>query len=199
VYPEKVLILGAGGIGSWVTLSLALAGVNQLYLIDYDTIEEHNLNRTLFRDTDINMLKTEAIEELILERRDKTDVMCFNKRLEELTESELNQLKNVLIIDCRDNIIPLPESLQQNPLIKCGYDGLSITIILNPKYDSLWDLEPNEEGYTVTPSFLVPCSFLATVITSILTDPDFDLSKYKNKVITFDVRNKIKEIYDLEV
>ena len=38
-------IVGLGGIGYWVAKFLAMAGVEKLYVFDFDVIEEHNLNR----------------------------------------------------------------------------------------------------------------------------------------------------------
>ena len=184
--PEKVCIVGVGGIGSWVALNMGLIGVKKLYLIDYDTIEEHNLNRTLFRDIDIDTKKHMAISDILLERRSDIDVRIFDKRLEELSPFELKELSDTLIIDCRDVLDEFPQALKDNQKIKLGYDGLSITVIINPDYNAIWDIDENT-GYQIIPSFLAPCQFLATAVTTIITDPNFDISKSDNKVVTFNI------------
>ena len=53
-----VVILGVGGLGSHVALHLAALGVGRLHLVDFDSVEESNLNRQLlFTEADIGQLK----------------------------------------------------------------------------------------------------------------------------------------------
>lgn len=54
----KVLVIGAGGLGSPILLYLAASGIGTLGVIDFDVIEIHNLHRQiLFEETEINELK----------------------------------------------------------------------------------------------------------------------------------------------
>lgn len=56
-----VVILGCGGLGSWVASGLAGAGIGRLVLVDDDVVELSNLNRQLlFREADIGRPKVEA-------------------------------------------------------------------------------------------------------------------------------------------
>jgi len=56
----KVLVVGAGALGNEVLKNLALLGVGQVYLIDYDTIESTNLTRSvLYRESDAGRSKAE--------------------------------------------------------------------------------------------------------------------------------------------
>ena len=64
----RVTVLGLGGLGSHVALSLAAIGVGDLLLVDYDTVELMNLNRQLlYNDSDIGRSKVEAAAERISE------------------------------------------------------------------------------------------------------------------------------------
>lgn len=57
---QIVYVVGAGGIGSWVSFFLARAGVlHELY--DHDTIEEHNLGGQLYMMGQMGMNKCEAM------------------------------------------------------------------------------------------------------------------------------------------
>ena len=47
----KVLVIGAGGLGSPVALYLAAAGIGTLGITDLDRVEDHNLQRQLLHDT----------------------------------------------------------------------------------------------------------------------------------------------------
>ncbi len=57
----RVVVVGVGGLGSWVALSLACTGIGRLDLIDGDVVELGNLNRqVLFRENDLGRPKVEA-------------------------------------------------------------------------------------------------------------------------------------------
>ena len=61
---SAVTILGVGGIGSAVAVSLAASGVGRIHCVDGDTVELSNLNRqVLFDETDIGRPKVEAAAE----------------------------------------------------------------------------------------------------------------------------------------
>lgn len=61
-----VVILGCGGLGSWVASGLAGAGIGRLVLVDDDVVELSNLNRQLlFREADIGRPKVEAAAETL--------------------------------------------------------------------------------------------------------------------------------------
>lgn len=57
----KVLVIGAGALGNEVLKNLALMGVGNIFIIDFDKIEAANLSRSvLFRETDNNRSKAEV-------------------------------------------------------------------------------------------------------------------------------------------
>ncbi len=60
----RVLVIGAGGLGSPAALYLAAAGVGTLGIVDYDRVELSNLQRQVLFDTSrISQLKTDAARE----------------------------------------------------------------------------------------------------------------------------------------
>jgi len=62
----RVLIVGAGGIGSPAALYLAAAGIGRIGLIDGDTVELSNLQRQiLFRTDDVDRVKVDCAREAI--------------------------------------------------------------------------------------------------------------------------------------
>ena len=64
LYKRDILVLGAGGIGSWLSLFLSRIGAN-LYIYDMDLYEEHNMSGQAVTKSSIGTLKTVAIKQLI--------------------------------------------------------------------------------------------------------------------------------------
>jgi sulfur carrier protein ThiS adenylyltransferase len=63
---SSVAIIGCGGLGSNVAAMLLRSGLRTLTLIDFDVVEESNLNRQLFFRDQIGRPKTEALAETLL-------------------------------------------------------------------------------------------------------------------------------------
>lgn len=66
LHGKNILLLGAGGIGSWVALCLARIGCN-ITLFDHDTVENHNLGGQLYGVTQVGSNKAEALSKLALD------------------------------------------------------------------------------------------------------------------------------------
>jgi molybdopterin/thiamine biosynthesis adenylyltransferase len=63
-----IFIAGAGGLGSPVSIYLAVAGVGTITIVDMDVVEGTNLNRQILHyDRDIGRKKTESAEEKLQE------------------------------------------------------------------------------------------------------------------------------------
>jgi sulfur carrier protein ThiS adenylyltransferase len=62
---SSIGIAGLGGLGSNAAISLARLGIGHLLLIDYDTVEEENLNRQYYFKNQIGMKKIDAIKAII--------------------------------------------------------------------------------------------------------------------------------------
>src|SRR6185295_2910835 len=63
----RVLVVGAGGLGSPALLYLAAAGVGTIGVVDFDTVSLSNLQRQIaHRTTDVGRLKTDSAREAAL-------------------------------------------------------------------------------------------------------------------------------------
>lgn len=63
-----VCVIGIGGVGSWVVEALARSAVGKITLIDFDTIEQSNINRQIHAlSTTINNKKCSAMQERVAE------------------------------------------------------------------------------------------------------------------------------------
>jgi molybdopterin-synthase adenylyltransferase len=60
----KFLIIGAGAIGNEIVKNLSLFGVGKISVVDFDTIEIHNLTRSIFfREEDVGKPKSDTVVE----------------------------------------------------------------------------------------------------------------------------------------
>jgi sulfur carrier protein ThiS adenylyltransferase len=79
---SSVGIAGAGGLGSNIAMALARAGVGNLIIVDFDEVEESNLNRQYYFRDQIGILKTEALKFNIQRAITTCDVTIINRKLE---------------------------------------------------------------------------------------------------------------------
>lgn len=104
---SKVIVIGAGGIGSSVILYIAGAGVGTLSIVDFDCVEESNLHRQVIHDTEgaknsinkaasaaarVNTLNPHIYCEYIQEKLDRTNAMSI-----------LSRMKYDTVVDATDN------------------------------------------------------------------------------------------------
>jgi len=78
----KVLLIGAGGLGSPAAYYLAAAGIGNLGIVDFDVVDLSNLQRQIIHSTKrIGMLKTESAKKTIEELNPDVKVTLFNEKL----------------------------------------------------------------------------------------------------------------------
>jgi sulfur-carrier protein adenylyltransferase/sulfurtransferase len=78
----KVLLLGAGGLGSPAALYLAAAGIGTLGIVDNDTVDVSNLQRQVIHSTDrVGVSKVDSAEETIKALNPDVKVQKYNLRL----------------------------------------------------------------------------------------------------------------------
>ena len=66
-----IVVVGAGAVGSFVTLALAKMGAQMVEVFDHDTVEDHNLPNQFYRVADLGKHKAEALRHIV---RDYTGV-----------------------------------------------------------------------------------------------------------------------------
>ena len=62
----KVAIVGCGGLGSNIAISLARVGIGDIVICDFDIVEPSNLNRQQYFVKDIGKFKVDALKEILL-------------------------------------------------------------------------------------------------------------------------------------
>lgn len=100
---SRVLIAGAGGLGSAAAYYLTAAGVGALRIVDKDRVDLSNLNRQILHwETDIDRLKVESAKEKLSKLNSWTNLDIRN---DEINEETLPQLMEGcdLVLDGLDN------------------------------------------------------------------------------------------------
>jgi molybdopterin/thiamine biosynthesis adenylyltransferase/molybdopterin converting factor small subunit len=76
IIESKVLIIGAGGLGSPVALYLALAGIGTIGIVDFDVVDRSNLQRQILHQTDdIGKPKVQSAKETLLAHNPNVEVV----------------------------------------------------------------------------------------------------------------------------
>jgi len=99
----RVLIVGAGGLGSPAALYLAAAGVGVIGLVDYDTVDETNLQRQiLYGTSDVGRSKLERAEARL---RDVNPLVAIERVDEPFSPANARRLVEAfdVVVDGSDN------------------------------------------------------------------------------------------------
>ena len=99
----RVLVIGAGGLGSPTLLYLAAAGVGTIGIVEFDVVDESNLQRQIIHgQSDIGRSKAQSARDSILEINPLVNVVLHEVRLESDNAKELFEQYD-LILDGTDN------------------------------------------------------------------------------------------------
>ncbi len=99
----RVLVIGAGGLGSPTLLYLAAAGVGTIGIVEFDVVDESNLQRQIIHgQSDIGRSKAQSARDSILEINPLVTVVLHEQRLESDNAVDLFAQYD-LILDGTDN------------------------------------------------------------------------------------------------
>jgi len=100
---SRALIIGLGGLGSPVALYLAAAGVGELHLADFDTVDLTNLQRQIAHDTaSIGLSKVDSASKRLLAINPQLRLQAHRQGLD--SDSLAAAVAAVdLVLDCSDN------------------------------------------------------------------------------------------------
>ncbi len=119
----KVAIFGIGGVGSFVCEGLARSGIGNFILVDYDKIDESNINRQLIATVNtIGKYKVDLMKERILEINPNANVEVHKEFY--MADSEIDIITKDLsyAVDCVDTIMA-------KIAIVCSCDAIDVPVI----------------------------------------------------------------------
>lgn len=99
----KVLVIGLGGVGSYVVESLIRSGIKDIIIVDFDKIDITNLNRQLMTNLDnIGKLKVDEIEKRILSINKNVHIKEISEFIDESNYLKIFDEKIDYLIDAQD-------------------------------------------------------------------------------------------------
>ena len=119
----KVAIFGIGGVGSFVCEGLARSGVGNFILIDYDRIDESNINRQLIATADtIGKCKVDLMRERILQINPNANVEVHKEFYMADSQTDIITEDLSYAVDCVDTIMA-------KIAIICKCDAIGVPVI----------------------------------------------------------------------
>lgn len=99
----RVLVIGAGGLGSPLLIYLAAAGVGSVGIVDDDVVSTSNLQRqVLYTSAEVGFKKVEIASRKLKALYPEIEIQTFDLRLDEESAEELFQDYDI-VADCTDN------------------------------------------------------------------------------------------------
>ncbi len=98
IIESRVLIIGAGGLGSPVALYLALAGVGTIGIVDFDVVDRSNLQRQILHQTDdIGKPKVQSARETLLAHNPNIEVVTHEAPITSDNAMEIIQQYDIVV------------------------------------------------------------------------------------------------------
>ncbi len=108
-----VMVVGLGGVGSYAVEALVRSGVENIIIVDYDTIDVTNLNRQVMTNIlNIGKLKTDEIEARVLTINPSCNITKLSLKITLDNIDVLFQYKFDYLIDCCDTVLVKQELIK---------------------------------------------------------------------------------------
>ena len=99
---KKIVIVGAGGLGSTLAMALGTSGIGEIHLVDFDTVSGHNIHRQIaFTLQDEGKNKAKTVAALVESKNPFVKTQAYDMRFDAFAELD-NQYD--LILDATDNL-----------------------------------------------------------------------------------------------
>jgi tRNA A37 threonylcarbamoyladenosine dehydratase len=105
IYQSHVVVVGIGGVGSWIAEALVRSGVGEITLIDLDHIAESNINRQVHALTStLGMAKVEAMRQRMVEINPNCEVHCIDAFVQPENWPHILPVNATAVIDACDQV-----------------------------------------------------------------------------------------------
>ncbi len=102
---SKIILFGVGGVGGFVAEFLVRAGVENLTIVDFDIIDETNLNRQIIAlESTVGKTKVDVLKNRLTEINSSATINSVAKKITTENILEFNLDKYSYVVDCIDDI-----------------------------------------------------------------------------------------------
>lgn len=105
LFSAKILVIGAGGLGSPATFYLAAAGIGKIGIVDGDKVDLSNLQRQILHSTDnLNQNKADSARKTLNSLNPDVKIITYNEKATSSNIKDIIRDQNYnFILDCTDN------------------------------------------------------------------------------------------------
>ncbi len=200
----KVLVVGAGGLGSPVISYLAAAGIGKLGIVDGDVVEEHNLQRQVIHAGNVGMNKAESAKMFVERLNPDVEVEAYPFDIDPSNVIEIVKDYDV-VVSCPDNFktrLLLNDACRilGKPLVHAaifGFEGEATTIVDTPCYRCLYATFPKVEEVKDTPVMGFTAGFFGCIQASETVKLILGMDVLKGRLFRGDLRTM--EFFEIEV
>ncbi len=101
----RIILFGVGGVGGALAHMLVRSGITYLAIVDFDTIDETNINRQLIAyQNNVGKYKVDELELQLKNINSELDLIKHNFKLDEISIHSIDFTKYDIILDCIDDI-----------------------------------------------------------------------------------------------
>ena len=105
IFQKRVILFGVGGVGSWCAESLIRSGIQNLAIVDSDSVSVTNVNRQLMATTKtVGQVKVEVLKNRLLEINPKANIVALQDIYEEANTEKFQLDTFDYIIDAIDSL-----------------------------------------------------------------------------------------------
>ena len=102
----EVSIFGLGGLGNLLSTYIASSGIRKINIIDFDIVEETNLQRQInFSTGDIGLSKADVIETYLINKFSSLNIKKYKKKIESSDEVKTIISNSDVVLDGTDNFL----------------------------------------------------------------------------------------------
>lgn len=105
LFASKIIVFGIGGVGGAVAEMLVRSGIQNLTVVDFDTVDKTNINRQLVANiNNIGNLKVEEFKKKMQIISPSAKIKIYSEKLSEESIEKFNLNEYDYIIDCIDDL-----------------------------------------------------------------------------------------------